>query len=380
MAAATLHRSRFASYFAACLAALATGCGGGSGSPGPAPTPSPYRVEALPAGAWAALSDAGDVVGQADQGGRKYAALVRDGQVTDLGFADGARAVDVNGQRQFLVNADNHVHLWGAGSSKDLGGFINDPNAHRAGIAITEEGQVLGRDTLRVVISSPPQPEVTTDITRGWVWQNGSFKGVGPTNGLDDFKPIALNGASQFIGTIRFDMTASPLQNIYNMQGVVGGGSDLLPVPLVGNKLYDFATDIAEDGRVVGYHSNGASYDEKPEYWTADHQTGPRTMPTPTGLMGGKPSRARGGRVVGIAYTPFIDPGKPAPPGYVAGQPRAVLWEGKAAFDLNTAVPQDSGWVLQAADDVNAAGQILGRGTYNGQPASFLLTLLSPNP
>jgi hypothetical protein len=362
----------------ACLLALTAGCGSSS-SPAPAPTPPAYRVEALPAGAWTALNDTGDAVGQADQSGRKFAAFVRGGQVTDLGYSTDSRAVDVNGQGQALVNADNHVYLWISGSSTDLGRFIQDPNAHRAGVAITEDGRVLGSDSFRVLISNPPLPDTTADFTRGWVWKNGSFTGVGPNSGLDDFKPIALNGASQFIGTIRFDMTSSPLQNIYNMQGVIGGGSDLLPVPLVGNRLYDYVTDIAEDGRVVGYHSNGTTYDEKPEYWDADHQSNPRAMPTPAGLMGGKPARTRGGRVVGMAYTPLIGTGKPIPPGYTAGQPRAVLWEGKSAFDLNAAIPQDSGWVLQYADDVNAAGQILGRGTYNGQPASFLLTRLT-NP
>jgi hypothetical protein len=217
------------------------------------------------------------------------------------------------------------------------------------------------------------------DIDRGWVWKNGSFIGIGPNSGLDDFKPIALNGASQFIGTIRFDMNSSPLQHIYNLQGVIGGGTDLLPVPFVGTQLFDYATDIAEDGRVVGYHSNGAANDEIPEYWAPDHQTNPRRLPTPSDLAGGKPARARGGRIVGMAYTKVPNPPIPVPLGDSPGQPRAVLWERNAAFDLNQTLPAGSGWVLQYADAVSTAGQIIGRGTYNGQPASFLLTRLT-NP
>ncbi|MFM6204633.1 Calx-beta domain-containing protein, partial [Planktothrix sp.] len=43
-------------------------------------------------------------------------------------------------------------------------------------------------------------------------------------------------------------------------------------------------------------------------------------------------------------------------------------------IDLNTLIPQDSGWKLTDAKDINNVGQIVGKGTINGQEHGFLLT------
>jgi probable HAF family extracellular repeat protein len=48
------------------------------------------------------------------------------------------------------------------------------------------------------------------------------------------------------------------------------------------------------------------------------------------------------------------------------------------AFDLNSRIPADSGWVLTQAKAVNADGQIVGIGMLNNQPRAFLLTLAVP--
>ncbi|MBI1921296.1 MAG: hypothetical protein HYS23_09485 [Geobacter sp.] len=58
---------------------------------------------------------------------------------------------------------------------------------------------------------------------------------------------------------------------------------------------------------------------------------------------------------------------------------RALLWEYDVPYDLNTLIPAGSGWVLTKAWGVNATGQIVGEGTYNGKTQAFLLTpSLSP--
>src|SRR5262249_51645833 len=43
-------------------------------------------------------------------------------------------------------------------------------------------------------------------------------------------------------------------------------------------------------------------------------------------------------------------------------------------YDLNSLLPANSGWTLTAAYGLNDAGQIVGTGTYNGDPSAFLLT------
>ena len=73
-----------------------------------------------------------------------------------------------------------------------------------------------------------------------------------------------------------------------------------------------------------------------------------------------------------------------APPFEVTGRP--FIWtESEGMQDLNTLIPQTSGWVLTSAADINIWGQIVGSGTRNGQPHGFLLTpknylLIPKNP
>jgi len=55
------------------------------------------------------------------------------------------------------------------------------------------------------------------------------------------------------------------------------------------------------------------------------------------------------------------------------GVRHAVIWRDGAITDLNTLIPSGSGWVLQAAVDIDAVGQIVGYGTKDGQVRSFLL-------
>ena len=53
---------------------------------------------------------------------------------------------------------------------------------------------------------------------------------------------------------------------------------------------------------------------------------------------------------------------------------RAVVWNRGHIHDLNDLIPQNSGWLLLSASDINERGQIVGFGLHNGQQRSFLLT------
>jgi hypothetical protein len=58
----------------------------------------------------------------------------------------------------------------------------------------------------------------------------------------------------------------------------------------------------------------------------------------------------------------------------------AFLWQPDTGLvNLNSLLPPDSGWVLNSASGINNLGQIIGTGTYLGQPRPFLLTPL-PEP
>ena len=58
------------------------------------------------------------------------------------------------------------------------------------------------------------------------------------------------------------------------------------------------------------------------------------------------------------------------------GSCRAFLWQPTDGVltDLNTLIPKDSPWYLQAATSINNAGEIVGYGTINGSVHAFLAT------
>ncbi len=62
--------------------------------------------------------------------------------------------------------------------------------------------------------------------------------------------------------------------------------------------------------------------------------------------------------------------------GYSGGH--AFLWNNGIMTDLNSLIPLNSGWELDAAYAINDLGQIAGEGTYNGQAHAFLLNQASP--
>ena len=53
---------------------------------------------------------------------------------------------------------------------------------------------------------------------------------------------------------------------------------------------------------------------------------------------------------------------------------RALIWQDKMPVDLNTLIPANSGWYLQAASSIDNAGEIVGYGLKNGSVHAFLAT------
>jgi len=83
------------------------------------------------------------------------------------------------------------------------------------------------------------------------------------------------------------------------------------------------------------------------------------------GTLGGNSSYVRAindyGQVIGDSNT-------------ADGQGRAFFWDKTSGIsDLNNLVSAPD-WILYEASDINNAGQIVGRGVYNGQTRAFLLT------
>ena len=83
------------------------------------------------------------------------------------------------------------------------------------------------------------------------------------------------------------------------------------------------------------------------------------------GTLGGTSSGALGvndsGDVVGFSNTG-------------AGGNHAFLYRNGLMIDLNSLIDPGSGWTLDSANGINAAGQITGYGEINGQVHAFVLT------
>lgn len=56
------------------------------------------------------------------------------------------------------------------------------------------------------------------------------------------------------------------------------------------------------------------------------------------------------------------------------GNSRALVWIDEKPVDLNTLLPKNSPWYLQAAESINDDGQIVGYGSLNGDIHAFLAT------
>lgn len=117
---------------------------------------------------------------------------------------------------------------------------------------------------------------------------------------------------------------------------------------------------INNQGDVVGDSYHTGAFDEIAVFWPS---SGPLVE---LGTFGGPASSARDinnqRQIVGYALDGSL-------------APRAFLSEaGAAIVDLNTLLPDNSGWVLLSANAINDAGQIVGEGLLNGEPRAFLLT------
>ncbi|HWD00744.1 MAG TPA: carboxypeptidase-like regulatory domain-containing protein [Candidatus Sulfopaludibacter sp.] len=154
-----------------------------------------------------------------------------------------------------------------------------------------------------------------------------------------------INGGGTAVGTHK-----APLEN--GSASIVIGGEiiDLLPPASSGQA-------INNQGIVAGL-VNGV-----PTLWdTRLAVPAAQSMALPEGLVAVSLSAInnRGdvvGQLVGISGLPKV----------------AGIFTSAGSADLNTLIPENSGWVLFAANDINDLGLIVGDGALNGQDRGFLL-------
>jgi probable HAF family extracellular repeat protein len=132
--------------------------------------------------------------------------------------------------------------------------------------------------------------------------------------------------------------------------------------------IYNLATSINDRGDVVGFacvgpDTNPATCIEDAFLWTKE--TGMQDLGHFPGAIATGPPCCHTINNKGVIVGFSVD---------ASFNERAIVWQDKVPVDLNTLIPQDSGWHLECAQGVNDAGEIVGFGTINGSTHAFLAT------
>ncbi len=287
------------------------------------------------------INDAGMVVGNYELPDGTYRTFVwQNGVVSPLGAPTEAinsrgMAINANGQvaGYFDTASGSRVALW---SSLPAPVILGNGYA----MAINDAGEVAG---MRIAPDGSGSAFVT---------QNGGEIALGQPAGGGWSTATGVNGAGGVSGTAmdgNGDMRAF---------SIINGGTALLGGAGGANS---YANAINGAGTVAGsaQQADGAM---RAVIWNG-------IAPTLLGSLGGTNSYAYGingsGTVVGYGDL-------------ASGGTAAFIYDNGALYDLNLRIAGASGWQLRDAIAINASGQIVGRGLFEGVEQAYLLTPMTP--
>jgi probable HAF family extracellular repeat protein len=305
-----------------------------------------------------AINDSSEVAGFRSVDGYDHAFVWKNGGLEDMNSLAGgksSRAYDINKSGQIVgyslhdapgyVNRDySQARLWAGNTCIGLniehcGNEIDD-----CARAINDLGDVVGvADTFGWSGGTG---------AGGFIWRNGQITGALGAM----FAPERINNAGVVCGE-----TAGDAYNTRTAAIWQAGVTTLLPGLLpINPNAYTYATDINDLGQVVGY-----GYVETTALFWENN-----TVSDIGGLADSSDSNAyainSSGAIVGMSYS--------------STGARATLWMDGGAHDLNGLIPDDCGWTLAYATDINSDGCIVGYGNYYGQTRAFLLSPVVPEP
>jgi probable HAF family extracellular repeat protein len=297
----------------------------------------------------AAINHAGQAVGTevAYAGGAytQHAFLYRNGTLTDLGTlaGDHSFAYAINNAGQVVgMNTAGHAFLYSDGTLTDLGTL---GGYQSVAYGINDAGQVVGE-----------ADAVPSNSPHAFLYQDGVLRDLGTLGGSFS-RAWAINDAGQVAGDSRLVNEVS--HAFLYQDGVM---TDLGTLVGDNSEALCEAYAINDRGQVVG--TSATSTDLYPVYHAFLYRNG---VMTDLGALGGRDSYsvANGindaGQVVGYSITP-------------GDGTHAFLYRDGTMTDLNSLLPPDSGWVLDEALGINARGQIVGEGLYQGRYQAFLMT------
>jgi probable HAF family extracellular repeat protein len=348
-------------------------------------------------------------------------------KVTDLGPL---APTGMNSWGQVVGNLNGHAFIWTTGQGRrDLG--LLSGGTFSIAAAINDLGAVAGTadgfGTITLPDPSLPNQQCN-DLTQPFIWTKaGGMRGLGAVAGPGEFVPdprnwncsipfygSEINARGQMIGYTtdyisdyqfgflwtsaggmsEFGGSWPPTfaNDISNTGEIVGQNSDAFDRGFATTWTQGVATDLGT--LVNGYASsaNGVNDLGFVVGWSTTDPLFPSDSPvhailwTPSGALSdlgtlnGDTSSAAVrinffGQVIGNSGNTLysIHSVSVAAPFAVIGRP--FIWtESSGMRDLNTLIPQNSGWVLTSATDINVWGQIVGSGMRYGHPRGFLLT------
>jgi len=346
----------------------------------------PLVALALLVCAWPSQDASGQSAGQQ----RRY-------RIIDVGTLGGSfsRALAINNKGQVVGESltpprqDLHAFVWTGGVIHEIApGVFGDPNAYSRAVAITNNGKVLGDfdpdlapgDLARVFVYDVNSQSLTFPLNPGFASDMNDAGQILAdqvvNNGFLD--SIIIGGGGTDLGAL----CGAPCGGLFsgkemNAAGSVVGGPAQPPNFQTGY-LFRSGLGFTQLTNSAGFYGHALN--------DANQIAGTVTVQTQFfGVRTRAALRDPGGNVQSFpAFNTFGDAEVTAINnlGQIVGTEHDIsfltpfLIENGVIVNLNTLLPAGSGWQLREARDINDRGEIVGRGTINGEEHAFLLTPL----
>ena len=288
------------------------------------------------------INSSGQVTGEATTAaGQSHAFIYSGGSLMDLGIAGAnasGRAINASGQiAGYYYNRSYQAFLWDQGKVRDLGDL---GGSYAAAYGLSSVGHVCGSSFTK------------TNREHAFFWGGRHMIDLG-TLGGGHSSARGINAADQVVG---YAYLANG-----GFHAFVWSGGTMKDLGTLGGD-YSSAYAINDAGQIVGQASAAGNAAVHAALWSGGSVRDLGDLGS--GISAAFAINSQGTEIVGNAEVPSTS-------GFVVYH--AFVWSGGAMQDLNDLIPQGTGWVLEEADGINDAGQIIGWGTRAGEVHGFLL-------
>ncbi|HEY9404326.1 MAG TPA: DUF3466 family protein [Pyrinomonadaceae bacterium] len=306
------------------------------------------------------VNDVGQVAGRAIINGHGFAALY-DGAFKTINppGAASAEAFSINERGQVVgsasycdivdgncVNGRTRAFIYRLGTFTVLGTLGGQGSS---GHDIDDAGLAVGASNL------PGAAPNTSGESQAFYSTGGQLEDIGAKIGVTGSRATAVNGVGQVLG--HFSERSRSGEFIYDTRD---GTYTLF-------RIEGFARDLNDSGLVVGGLSGNDDGSGLAFLYEGGQAKSLGTL-LPSHTFSKAWAINNAGQIVGVSSVSW----------FTQQDEHAFIYEGGLMRDLNALIPANSGWVLNEAMDINAHGQIVGRGKLNGQERGFMLTPTEP--